>query len=218
MRRPRSMRSLETLGRTRLSRHFYMREFLYSEIANVHQIQNIPDDPALAIAAGERLCQDLLDPLVETFGGVAIRSGFRCAQLNAFGNENGLNCARNDYNWGRHIWDRVDDQGRRGACTSLVIPWFADQYAQGRDWRDLAAWLRDHLVFHDVWFFPKLCAFNLTWREEPEGRIFSYIAPKGGWSEARDAACYADFPTFRGLDLPQAVAWRAPDGGAQTGD
>lgn len=52
MRRPASMWSLEALGRVRLSRHFYMREFLYSEIGNFHQIQNIPDDPDLAIETG----------------------------------------------------------------------------------------------------------------------------------------------------------------------
>lgn len=34
MRRPGSVRGLEALGRERLSRHFFMRDFLYSEIGN----------------------------------------------------------------------------------------------------------------------------------------------------------------------------------------
>ena len=50
------MRALEELGRVRLSKSFYMRDFLYSEIANFHGIPNIPDDPDLAIAAGRKLC------------------------------------------------------------------------------------------------------------------------------------------------------------------
>jgi len=50
MREPRTMWSLETLGRVRLGRHFYMRDFLYSEIGNIHRIPNIPEDPDLAIA------------------------------------------------------------------------------------------------------------------------------------------------------------------------
>ena len=50
MRRPQSMWSLETLGRVKLSKYFYMREFLYSEIANINGLQNIPDDPDLAVA------------------------------------------------------------------------------------------------------------------------------------------------------------------------
>ncbi|QBY02589.1 hypothetical protein E2K80_01600 [Rhodophyticola sp. CCM32] len=197
------MWSLETLGRVRLGRHFFMREFLYSEIGNIHRISNIPQNPDMAIETGRVLCETLLDPLVETFGVVSVRSGYRSPELNRFGNENGLNCARNDYNWARHIWDFVDHKGRKGACSSVVIPWFADQYAQGRDWRDLACWMRDHLCFHDIWFFPKLCAFNLGWRDDPAGRVFSYIAPKGELKDIADApARYADFPAFRGLAFP----------------
>jgi hypothetical protein len=73
MRKPASMWSLETLGRVRLSKYFYMREFLYSEIGNFHQIRNIPEDPDLAIERGRQLCTQLLDPLEETFGRVAVR-------------------------------------------------------------------------------------------------------------------------------------------------
>ncbi|MFT5869033.1 MAG: hypothetical protein ACI8TF_001143 [Paracoccaceae bacterium] len=126
MRTPRSMWSLETLGRVRLSQYSHMREFLYSEIRNIHRIDNIPEDPDLTIETGKILCETLLDPLVETFGHVAIRSGYRAPGSNRFGNENGLKCARNDHNWGRHIWDQRDDDGRHGACTSLFIPWFSD--------------------------------------------------------------------------------------------
>ena len=49
MRKPQTVRSAETLGRVRLSRSFFMRDFLYSEIANIHGMTNLPDDPDLAI-------------------------------------------------------------------------------------------------------------------------------------------------------------------------
>ncbi len=206
------MWSLETLGRQRLSRHFYMRDFLYSEIANFHAIPNIPEDPELAIEAGTRLATDLLDPLVETFGSVAVRSAYRSPQVNRFGNDNDLNCASNEANYAGHIWDRRDAAGRMGACASIVIPWFADQNDAGRDWRDLAWWLHDHLDYSAIWFFPKLAAFNLTWREAPERTISSYIAPRGKLLAEGDApavpaaarqALYADFPPYRGLALPE---------------
>ncbi|HRM74559.1 MAG TPA: hypothetical protein PLI13_07625 [Paracoccus sp. (in: a-proteobacteria)] len=48
--------ALDRLGRVRLSQNFWMREFLYSEVANLHGLTNFPDDPDLAIAAGTRLC------------------------------------------------------------------------------------------------------------------------------------------------------------------
>ncbi len=55
MKKPQSMRKLEDLGRVRLSPNFFLRDFLYSEIAVIHGIPNIPDDPDLAIAAGRTL-------------------------------------------------------------------------------------------------------------------------------------------------------------------
>lgn len=205
MRRPASIWSLEALGRVRLSRHFYMREFLYSEIGNFHQIQNIPDDPDLAIETGRALCRTLLDPLEDTFGRVALRSGYRSRRLNAFGNQHKLNCARNDNPLECHIWDRASGEDAV-AGASIVIPWFADQYDQGRDWRDLAWWMHDHLAYSEIWFFPKLCAFNLVWRPRPKRRIDSYIAPRGtllkagaepGESLAVRQARYGDFPRFQ---------------------
>ncbi len=207
MRAPGSYTALEEFGRVRLSRYFYMRNFLYSEIGNFHGVPNLPEDPDLAIAAGRRLAEELLDPLHETFGAVAIRSGYRSPRLNHFGatEVRPQKCSANPKNYAGHIWDRRDGKGRMGACVSVAIPWFADRYAAGRDWRDLAWWLHDRLEFHEVWFFPKLAAFNLTWREAPERRILSYIAPKGrlvAEAEAARRARYADFPPFRGIAMP----------------
>src|SRR4029450_9854788 len=77
MRKPGSMSALEDFGRVRLSPNFFMRDFLYSEIAGFHGVPNLPDDPDLAIAAGRRLCETLLEPLQAAFGRLGIRSGFR---------------------------------------------------------------------------------------------------------------------------------------------
>ncbi|MGR3435112.1 MAG: hypothetical protein ACU0CO_09525 [Shimia sp.] len=201
------MRGLEDLGRVRLSANFWMREFLHSEIGSLHGIPNVPERPDLAIAHGRRLCEDFLEPLQATFGRLFVRSGYRSPTLNAFGNENGLNCARNDNPLECHVWDFYDDH-RANAGASIVVPWFADRYAEGRDWRDLAWWMWDHLPPHDTWFFPKLCAFNIAWRATPRCRIDSYVAPKGTLvrpgvaPEAGRAARYADFPPLRGIETP----------------
>ena len=96
-----------------------------------------------------------------------------------FGNKHGLNCARNETDRASHIWDQRDAQGRMGATACVVVPWFADRHAEGADWRALAWWIHDHLPYHALQFFPKLAAFNITWREEPERIISSYIAPRG---------------------------------------
>ncbi|MFO1201296.1 MAG: hypothetical protein U1E58_01525 [Tabrizicola sp.] len=185
MKAPNSVAALDDFGRVRLSKSFYMREFLYSEIANLHGIQNIPDDPELAIAAGTRLCTDLLEPLQEAFGRIAIRSAYRSPAVNEFGCQQqkagraGYSCASNEANYASHIWDRRDAQDCMGATACIVIPAFADLYEAGADWRSLAWWIHDHLPYSSLYFFPKRAAFNISWHERPERRIDSYVAPKG---------------------------------------
>ncbi len=205
MKQPETLAALEKLGRVRLSENFFMRDFLYSEIAAMHGFSNVPEDPDLAIAAGTKLCEELLEPLQETFGRIAIRSSYRSPEVNRFGNENGLNCARNEANYAHHIWDMRDSAGRMGATACIVIPWFADRYEAGADWRALAWYIHDHLPYHTQYFFPKRAALNLNWREEPERRIDSYIEPVGCLTKPgkdNHSGChddwYPDFPPFRG--------------------
>ena len=203
MRSPKSVKGLEDLGRVRLSRNFFLRDFLFSEIATVHGLANVPEDPDLAIEAGSRLCEELLEPLNAAFGRIAIRSAYRSPTVNAFGNENGYACARNEANYADHIWDRRDAQGRMGATACIVVPWFADRYEAGADWRSLAWWVHDHLPYRSLFFFPKRAAFNIQWREEPDRRIDSFITPKGTLTkpgmanhEGDQSAHYEGFPSM----------------------
>lgn len=179
MKRPQTMKALEDLGRVRLSKSFFMRDFLYSEISAFHGIPNIPDDPDLAVETGKRLCEGVLEPLQATFGRLAIRSAYRSCEVNGFGNEHGLNCARNEANYADHIWDRRDADGCMGATACIVVPWFADRYEQGTDWRAMAWWIHDHLPYSTLCFFPRLAAFNIQWHERPKRRIDSFVEPKG---------------------------------------
>ena len=138
MRTPKTVRGLEEFTRVRLSRSFFMRDFLYSDISNLHGVPNLPADPDLAIAAGRRLCEELLEPLQAAFGRLAIRSAYRSAAVNAFGNAHHNNCASNERNYARHIWDRRDARGSMGAMACVVVPWFADRLLEaprGRRWR-----------------------------------------------------------------------------------
>lgn len=138
MKKPNTVAALEDFGRVRLAASFFMRDFLYSEIANFHGMPNIPDDPDLAIAAGRALYEQLLEPLQQTFGRIEVRSAFRSGAVNEFGNRNQLGCAMNEKNYAAHIWDRRDEDGYMGAMACIVIPWLADRYQEGGDWRSMA--------------------------------------------------------------------------------
>ena len=179
MRKPNSMNGLEELGRVRLSENFFFRDFLFSEIAAVYGMANVPDDPDLAIEAGRHLCEELLEPLQATFGRLHVRSGYRTAEVNAFGNVRGLNCATNAASSADHIWDLRDADGCMGATTCIVVPWLIDNLSEEGDWRKLAWWIHDHLPYASLCFFPKLWAFNIQWHERPVRRITSYAQPRG---------------------------------------
>lgn len=197
MRQPRTVRALEEFGRVRLSDSFFMRDFLYSEIAAINGFANLPDDPDLAIAAGRRLCEDLLEPLQARFGRISVRSAYRSPEVNGFGNANRLNCATNEKNFAGHIWDRRDAEGRMGATACVIVNRFIPYYGRTGDWEALAWWIHDHLPYSDMEFFPRFAAFNLQWHEAPERTISSFIPPRrgrltapgmGNWSGSHEGA------------------------------
>lgn len=180
MRHPRTVRALEEFGRIRLSQSFFMRDFLYSEIAAINGFQNLPDDPDLAIAAGKHLCEELLEPLQRRFGRISVRSAYRSPQVNGFGNANKLNCATNEKNYAGHIWDRRDAAGHMGATACVIVNRFIPYYERTGDWEALAWWIHDHLPYADMEFFPKFAAFNLQWHEAPARSVYSFIPPRRG--------------------------------------
>ena len=179
MRKPASVNALADFGRVRLSKSFFMRDFLFSDIAAIHGMANIPDDPDLAVAAGTQLCEQLLEPLQDVFGRIAIRSAYRSCEVNGFGNEmqkrgkDGYGCASNESNYAGHIWDRRDAEGHMGATACVVVPSFWDRFQNEGDWQKLAWWIHDHLPYSSLYFFPKFWAVNISWHEKPERRIDS---------------------------------------------
>ena len=183
--KPVSVEALSEFGRARLSKTFFMRDFLFSDIAAIHGLSNIPDDPDLAIAVGTRLCTDLLEPLQDVFGRIAVRSAYRSREVNGFGAEMqragkaGYSCASNEANFAGHIWDVKDAEGRIGATACVMVPSFWDAHQGSGDWTKLAWWIHDNLPYSSLYFFPKYWAFNISWSDRPLRRIASYVRPAG---------------------------------------
>jgi hypothetical protein len=180
MRSPKSVRSLEDFGRIRLSENFFMRDFLYSEVASLYGIPNIPDDPDLAVEAGRALCRELLEPLRQEFGRISIRSAYRCREVARVCNEHGHNCAKPDAEHANHVWDRRDADGFLGAMATVIVHAFIPYYRATGHWEAMAWWAHDRLPYSELQFFPKFSAFNIGWREVPKRRISSHIPPRRG--------------------------------------
>lgn len=181
----RTVTKLTDLGRVQLSKSFFMRDMLYSEVAMIHGLNNAPDDPDLAIQAGKRLCEELLEPLQDHWGRIAIRSAYRSCEVNGFCNamqrkkRSGYTCASNENNFARHIWDRLDDNGHMGAMACLVVPNFWAKHQKQGDWKILARWIHENLPYSSLYFFPTYWAFNIGWHEHPKRSIKSYAEPTG---------------------------------------
>lgn len=180
MNKPKTVKSLEEFGRVQLSKSFFMREFLYSEISQIEGIPNIPDDSELAIAAGKNLCEKILDPIQDALGRISVRSAYRSCEVNAKGaeNKNQYNCAANEKNYADHIWDKRDQNGFMGATACVIVTSFIPYYERTQDWTALAWWIHDHIdAYAEMTFFPKYAAFNIKWHENPNYPkcIFSYV-------------------------------------------
>ncbi|XGV99077.1 MAG: hypothetical protein ACAF41_09085 [Leptolyngbya sp. BL-A-14] len=176
MKKLETVKNLEELGRVQLSKSFFMREFLYSEISQIEGIPNIPDDPDLAIAAGKKLCENVLEPIQDALGRISVRSAYRSCEVNQRGNEKGFNCAENEKNYAGHIWDRRDGE-YMGATACVIVTSFLPYYDRTKDWTTLAWWIHDNIkAYANMTFFPKYAAFNITWHENSNypKYIYSY--------------------------------------------
>ena len=172
-------KELDAFGRIRLSKNFYMREFLHSEIAQIYGLVNAPDNPDLAIQAGSQLCKKVLEPIAQAWGKVHVRSGYRSPEVNQTGNKNKLNCASNANNAAAHIWDHKDASGCCGATACIVIPAYQDYFDKTGDWMSLAWWINHHVPdYFNMCFFKEQCAFNIRWYGGSDGSqtIKSYLA------------------------------------------
>lgn len=207
MQTPTSVKTLEDLGRHQLSRSFFMREFLYSEISQIENIPNIPDNPALAIAAGTGLCEHVLEPIQNQLGRLSIRSAYRSSAVNGVGAANGnrYGCASNEANRGRHIWDEKDAEGTMGAMACVVLTSYLPYYQATQDWQALAWWIHDYIAgYSELEFFTKnqVLAFNIGWREhDPRKTIHA-------WAPRRVCLTKAGMPNHGGLHTAEYAAWR----------
>lgn len=182
MRSPQSVRTLENLGRVRLSESFFMRDFLYSEISQIEGIPNVPDNPDIAIESGAALCEKVLEPIQQKFGRISIRSAYRSSAVNGKGaeNNNQYNCSSNEKTFSHHIWDVPDGSGQIGAMACIVVNSYVAYFEKTNDWTSLAWWIHDNIPeYASMCFFPKLCAFNIGWHQQPSKTIHSYILPRG---------------------------------------
>ncbi|WP_334186764.1 hypothetical protein [Noviherbaspirillum sp.] len=107
----------EKLSRTRISKNFILRDFLFSTYAASIGASNFPEDPDMVVRAAKALCETLLEPILSKFGRFAITFAYQSREVIDAGlsrderrsNPNSSNPHQFDRKtWGSDIYARID--------------------------------------------------------------------------------------------------------------
>ena len=95
----------DSVSRTRLSKNFILRDFLYSSESARMGLSNLPEDPQMVIRSGKALCEKILEPVLDHFGRFAITFGYQCRE--AIEADMPASARRaNPRSSNPHMWDR----------------------------------------------------------------------------------------------------------------
>lgn len=93
----------EELCKTRLSKNFILRDFMFSTEAAVAGHSNFPsDDVGQVIESGRQLCSRVLEPILAQFGRFAVTFGYQCRDTMELDPDH----AKNPKSSSPHQWDR----------------------------------------------------------------------------------------------------------------
>lgn len=89
----------------RLSKNFILRDLLFSTECSALGLSNYPEHPDVVIRAGRKLCERLLEPILEKFGRFSIIFGFQCREA-VERHMSAKQRAENPRSSSPHQWDR----------------------------------------------------------------------------------------------------------------
>lgn len=168
-------REYEALARTRLSKNFILRDFLFSTEAAAQGLSNFPEHPELVIAAGGTLCQQVLEPVLAQFGRFAIVFGYQCRQAvearmpkSRRSNLRSSNPHQYDrQTFGDNVYARVD-----------ILPFCVEDRAVGR--QEFGQWLMMNLDIDLLMQWTGRNVFCITISPEPRRVWIEWGNPKHG--------------------------------------
>lgn len=160
----RMYRFLERLGRIRLSKNFILRQFLYSTEAAIQGNANLPSDNVRqVIRSGKAICQNVLEPVMEEFGMVAVTFGYQTRRVIEGGTHSASMKSKPNSSC-PHQWDRGtfgDDIYARVDFSILAVEdGLVDRY-------DAARWMMHNLDLDLVMQWTKANIYCVTIGPKP---------------------------------------------------
>lgn len=165
-----NMMEYDALMLTRLSPHYILRDFMFSSQAEILGMPNRPsDDVDQVIASGKRLCQEVLEPLIEQFGPLNITFGYQSRELIEIGGVS-KPTSSNPHQWdrktfGNEIYARID-----------ILPYCVETGTVSK--HDYAKWMMYNLDIDLLMQWKKSNVFCVTIGPKPR-RLWLEWVPKG---------------------------------------
>jgi hypothetical protein len=162
------MTELNNLVLARLSKHFILRDFMYSSEASWRGLPNLPSDPEMVIRAGTALCETVLEPLTEQFGRPAITYGYASKEAIEVGMSQ-LERESDPPSSSPHCWDRKS-WGDQYYARIDILPLCVEDGLVSK--RDYGRWIMNHLDIDLLMCWEKSNVFCVTINEAAPRRVW----------------------------------------------
>jgi hypothetical protein len=130
----------EELCKTRLSKNFILRDFMFSVDAAVAGHSNFPSDNVdQVIESGKQLCSRVLEPILAQFGRFALTFGYQCRETMELDPDH----AKNPKSSSPHHWDRGGRFGNDIYARVDIWPYCVEDGEVSK--QDFAKWIMMNL-------------------------------------------------------------------------
>lgn len=167
--------SLERFSRTRLSKTFYMRDFLFSGHSSAAGVHSYPvDDVDQVLRSGKELCERLLEPILERFGRFIITYGY----TNRLGMDGLLSRKEQLKVWSKsnpHHWDR-GTFGKQVYARVDILPLCVEDGEVSK--KEFGEWVMNNLDVCLLMQWRKSNVFCITISPRPR-RVWLEWVPQG---------------------------------------
>ncbi len=173
----------DAFTRTRLSKHFLLRDFLYSSDSEYRGLSNMVDDRDAVIKAGKALCEHVLEPITEKFGKPLITFGYQA--------KNGIEAdwspakrKENPRSSSPHCWDRFT-HGNLVYCRCDILPACVEDGEVSK--HEYGKFLMYHLDIDLLMTFKRSDVFCITYSEYKRRRVWvDWGSPSRGEPKRED--------------------------------
>lgn len=210
--------AVDRFARTRVSKNFILRDFLYCASAVANGFPNLPEHPEQVIACAKALCDRVLEPILDRFGRFAITYGYQSRQSLEFdlmsARQTFTRTSSNPHNWDRQTW------GEAPYARVDVLPFCVEDGSCTKD--EFGKWLMMNLDIDLLMDWTRSNVYCITISPRPRRVWIRWGRPSKGepqqtvlmgahyWQTEFPKLAESERPKFHPSLTQGALTWRAP--------